>query len=50
MMHHASCMTHDGTTIVEVNQAIWFDHLDKDLSNKTDAQRSYDDRAAAVKI
>ena len=29
-------MTHDGTPIVEVNQPIWFGHLDKGRSDKTD--------------
>ena len=29
-MYHALPMTHDGTPIVEVNQAIWLGHLEKD--------------------
>ena len=40
-------MTHDGTHIAEVNEAIWLGHFAKDWSDKTHRQSSwhYDDRA-----
>ena len=42
MMYHAWPMTHDGTPIEEVNQAIWLGRLDKDWSDNTDTQNDRD--------